>query len=216
MLPLRGSRAGAVLWLFCFQFFVAEQVARLHVRGPYSMVRNVISDLGAVHCFGLNPQAATSCSPLHLLMNTSFVLQGLLIFFGALLVRPLFPSRALWTAAFLLFELSGGALIFVGLAPEDVSGDVHVLAATLHFLCGSLAMLVLGLALLKRTKSNELAGTLSIGAGMIALAATLLLGLTQTTEWPVGAVERIAAYPLPLWLSITGLILVTRRPRVLG
>ena len=65
-------RLGAGLWLFCFQFFVGEQIARLGWAGHYSMARNYISDLGAVRCGG-----AASCSSLHWVMNASFVLQGL-------------------------------------------------------------------------------------------------------------------------------------------
>jgi hypothetical membrane protein len=67
------SRVGAGLWSLCFQFLVAEQIARLGWSGPYSMARDYISDLGSAR------------SPLHWVMNGSFVLQGFLIFFGALL-----------------------------------------------------------------------------------------------------------------------------------
>src|SRR5271156_5509570 len=41
------TKVGACLWLLCFQFFVAEQIARLGWTGHYSMRRNYISDLGA-------------------------------------------------------------------------------------------------------------------------------------------------------------------------
>ncbi len=176
------------------------------------MARNVISDLGAVYSFGLTAHETNSYSTLHALMNASFTLQGLLIFFGALLVRRRFPARALTRAAFLLLELSGLTLCIVGLAPEDVNGLAHVLAAAVHFVSGSLAMLLLGIPLLK---TNQVAGFLSAAAGTIALAATLLLGCRQTAVWsslgwPIGTVERVAAYPLPLWLSGMGLALLTR------
>ncbi len=209
----RAARSGAILWLLCFQFFVAEQIARLDVRGPYSMTHNSISDLGALHLFGFRAEEATSYSPLHALMNTSFLLQGVLIFFGAHWLRSLFSHTVLVRAAFLLFQLSALGVFVVGLAPEDRGADVHVLAASLHFLCGSLAMLLLGLALLR--KSNQLAGTVTTGAGMFALAATLLLAFGETNlwgslEWPMGLVERLAAYPLPLWLTGCGLVLLLR------
>ena len=70
-----SSRIGPWLWLCCFQFFVAEQIARLGWPGHYSMARDFISDLGSAR------------SPLHWVMNGSFMLQGLLIFFGAVLAR---------------------------------------------------------------------------------------------------------------------------------
>jgi hypothetical membrane protein len=177
------------------------------------MTHSSISDLGALHLFGFRAEEATSYSPLHALMNTSFLLQGVLIFFGARWLRRLFSRTALVRAAFLLFQLSALGVFVVGLAPEDRggAGDVHVLAASLHFLCGSLAMLLLGLGLLR--KSNQLAGTVTTGAGMFALAATLLLAFGETSVWsslgwPMGLVERLAAYPLPLWLTGCGLVLL--------
>lgn len=213
---MRTGRAGAILWLLCCQFFVAEQLARVNVRGPYSMTHSSISDLGALHLFGFRAAEATSYSPLHLLMNASFLLQGVLIFFGARGVRRLFRRTTLIRTAMLLFELSALGVFVVGLAPEDFAVDVHVLAATLHFVCGSVAMLLLGLGLLRRT--NQLAGLVTTGAGMFALVATLLLALGQTSAWsglgwPVGLVERMAAYPLPLWLTGCGLVLLRRKQR---
>ncbi len=108
---LRPPVLGAWLWLGCFQFFVAEQIARWRWRGQesggYSMTRNYISDLGALPC------TANACSPLHWLMNSSFVLQGLLIFFGAVLLRCLLP-RSLWR----LFAFAGAGVLLVGLVPE--------------------------------------------------------------------------------------------------
>ncbi len=78
------ARVGAFLWLLCLQFFVAEQIARMGWTGHYSMRHDFISDLGAA-----------SGSSLHCLMNGSFVLQGLLIFFGAMLLhRVLSQDRA--------------------------------------------------------------------------------------------------------------------------
>ena len=64
---------GACLWLFCFQFFIAEQIARLGWSGHYSMTRDYISDLGAVRC----SVSGSVCSSLHWVMNGSFMLQGL-------------------------------------------------------------------------------------------------------------------------------------------
>ncbi len=211
------ARRGSILWLLCFQFFVAEQLARLGVRGPYSMTHNAISDLGALHPFGFLAAEATSYSPLHLLMNASFLLQGGLIFFGALQMRRFFRRTALVRMAFLFFQLSGLGVFLVGLAPEDAAGDVHVLAAALHFLCGSLAMLLLGCSLLR--KNAQLPALATIGAGMFALSATLLLGFGETSAWsslgwPMGLFERLAAYPLPLWLTIFGLVMLLRDSRL--
>jgi hypothetical membrane protein len=141
---------GSVLWLLCFQYFVAEQIARLASRAPYSVARNVISDLGAVRCVVSTADAV--CSPLHWLMNSSFVLQGLLIFFGGLLVRNVFPRGKLFTVALILITLSGIGLSIVGLAPEDVHRAIHYAAAAEHFLLNNIGVALLGAALLLQSR----------------------------------------------------------------
>jgi hypothetical membrane protein len=190
------SKRGAVLWLCCFQFFVAEQIARLGWLGHYSMAVNYISDLGAAR------------SPLHWVMNGSFVLQGLLIFFGALWVRGYFP----WLTRVLL-AIAGIGVLVVGLFPEDGNARMHVAGAIAHFLGGNLAMVVLGVAWIRRSASNPEArwnSWLTFAAGSVGLLATIALGFRTSPAWTwdTGTVERMAAYPLPLWLSATGYLLL--------
>lgn len=68
------------------QFFAAEAAAIAAWRGPapYSRRLNFISDLGQVGC-GLHGTREV-CSPLHALMNVSFVLQGVGMVIAALLI----------------------------------------------------------------------------------------------------------------------------------
>lgn len=77
------------------QFFVAEAAAIAAWRGPapYSRSLNFISDLGQRTC-GLHGTREV-CSPLHALMNVSFVLQG----FGMVLAALLITSAVLRVAA---------------------------------------------------------------------------------------------------------------------
>ena len=81
------------------------------------MSMNWISDLG------------TANSPLHWVMNGSFVLQGVLISVGAILMRRLFPAKWSYRVALLLFLVSGLGVLVVGLVPEDRDAQVHRLAA---------------------------------------------------------------------------------------
>ena len=155
-----------------------------HVRGPYSMALNTISSLGALHSFGARAAQPTSSSPLHWLMNSSFLLQGMLLLLGALLVRRRFTGGLLLSATFLLFEAAGAGVFLVGLVPEDAVGPLHVFGASVHFLCGGLAMLLLGFWLLRRVPRSEFGGTFSILAGTMALTATLSLGIGLASGWP--------------------------------
>src|ERR1700712_6132391 len=74
-------RAGACAWLLTLQFFVVEAIAAARVPG-YSYATDTISALGGL------------ASPAHRLMDASFVLQGVLILAGALLLRPAPPGTA--------------------------------------------------------------------------------------------------------------------------
>jgi hypothetical membrane protein len=205
-------RLGAGLWLFCFQFFVAEQIARLGWAGHYSMTRNYISDLGAVRCGG-----SAACSSLHWVMNGSFVLQGLLIAFGAVLVRSFFPARPVYRIGLALFFIAGLGVLEVGLVPEDVNLRSHVLGAVAYFLAGNLAMVLLGLVMIRRSVCEalplRLRSWITFALGSVGLLATLALAFRGTPSWMAlgwhaGTVSRLAAYPLPLWLTWTGFLIL--------
>src|SRR5882757_886891 len=126
---------GAGWWSLCFQYFVAEQIARLRWPGQYSMSMNWISDLGAAN------------SPLHWVMNGSFVLQGVLISVGAILMRRLFPAKWSYRVALLLFLVSGVGVLVVGLGPADRIAQVQRPGVMVHLGAGNLAMILIGLAM---------------------------------------------------------------------
>ena len=204
-------RLGAGLWLFCFQFFVGEQIARLGWPGHYSMARNYISDLGAVRCDG-----GATCSSLHWVMNSSFVLQGFLIVFGTVLVRSFFPAQLVYRIALALFVIAGIGVLEVGMAPEDVNFKLHVLGAAANFLGGNLAMILLGLVMIRRSVCEapllRMRSWITFALGSVGLLATLALAFRGTPSWATlgwdaGLVERMAAYPLPLWLTWTGFLI---------
>ena len=192
------------MWLCCFQYFVAEQITRLGWTGHYSMARNYISDLGAAE------------SRLHWVMNGSFVLQGLLIFFGVVLVRDFFPPRPVYRVALVLLAIAGAGVLVVGLVPEDTNTRLHLQGAVAHFLGGNVAMILLGLAGLRGSVCDP-AGRrwkswLTFAAGSVGLLATVALGFRGSPAWiwtwDTGTVERLAAYPLPLWLTWKGYLLI--------
>jgi hypothetical membrane protein len=184
----RGTGIGFVLWSVCFQFFVCEQIARLGWPGPYSMTRGYISDLGAAR------------SPLHIVMNGSFQLQGLLIVFGAVLVRRFFPAKPVYRIALNLLAVAGMGILVVGLVPEDESARLHMIGAVANFVGGNLAMILLGLK-----NGKQWYGRATLALGTVGLLATLVLMFRSGLGSEIGLVERLAAYPLPLWLTWTGL-----------
>jgi hypothetical membrane protein len=198
-----SRRRGAWLWVGCLQYFAAEAIAAAGFRGEYSVRLNFISDLGAVRCAD-----GAVCSPLHPLMNASFVLQGALIFAGAVLVWPLFP-RGLARLALGLVAGSGLGVTIVGLAPEDAAAGWHYFGAAENLLLSNAGAALIGAALLREKRAPRAVGLFSLGFGLTGLAG--LAGLAAGLDFGFGAglVERIAAYPFPLWLAGMGVWLLT-------
>ena len=203
---MKTTPIGAVLWGLCWQYFVAEAISIAGWPGRYSLSENFISDLGAIGC----APAPGVCSPLHPLMNGSFLLQGVLIVAGALLVWPLFPRGGLWRAALLLVGASGLGVFVVGLAPEDVAPGPHYLGAAENFLCCNSGMALMGVAMARWRPETRLIGLVSLAAGLIGLAGVGLLAAHVYLGLGVGIVERATAYPFTLWIGALGLLLWRR------
>ena len=183
-------RWGAFAWVLTLQFFVAETLAALRYDG-YSWADDVISELGA------------SSSPAAALMNASFVLQGVLIVTGALLLRPALPGSAGGLAAALLTVAGVGALV-VGVFPLDDAGGVHAAGAVGYLGGSSLGLLALAHALRPR---SELLGTAVAFLGIVATAMSVFFLVGVTRFLGEGGTERGAAYLLPLALAAVGVAL---------
>ena len=103
-------------------------------------------------------------------MNASFVLQGVLIVAGAIVVWPLFPRGALSRLALGLVAASGFGVAVVGLAPEDSMPGWHYLGAAENLLFCNAGAALLGVALLRERPAPRAVGLLSLGFGLIGLA----------------------------------------------
>ncbi|HZB19450.1 MAG TPA: DUF998 domain-containing protein [Blastococcus sp.] len=184
-------RWGAIAWLLTLQFFVLETLAQARYEGPYSRAEDVISALGAAD------------SAARQLMNASFVVQAALILAGALLLRPVLLRGAGQVAPVLLGASALGVLL-VGVFPTDGNGTMHAIGAVLYLVGGGLGLIALAYAVRPR---SEALGTALALLGLVATAATafFLTGVTQYLG--EGGTERVAAYPLPLGLALTGVAL---------
>ncbi|GAB2570393.1 hypothetical protein GCM10027269_27190 [Kribbella endophytica] len=182
-------------------------VVQLGWETPYSWADNNISDLGNVHCgeFG----GRWVCSPLHDLMNVSFVLGGVLVIGGVLLTARAWPRGVVSWFVRLLLAATGGGWIVAGLSPADVNEDLHVLGgAVVIFLFGNLALLLVGLL-----PSGSITRTrwYAVGFGLLGVVAMVLHFGGHGLGIGVGGMERVTAYGVPLWLLITGISLIRQR-----
>jgi hypothetical membrane protein len=184
-------RAGALVWLLTLQFFVVETMAERRFAGPYSRTDDVISALGA------------SVSAAYQLMNASFVVQGGLILGGALLLLPALvgaPGRA---ALVLLGSAALGVLV-VGVFPTDGNGTMHAVGAVLYLVGGGLGLIALAYAVRPR---SEVVGTALALLGLVGTAASVFFLTGVTGHLGEGGTERVAAYVLPVGLTLAGVAL---------
>ncbi|MPQ99034.1 DUF998 domain-containing protein [Modestobacter sp. I12A-02628] len=181
---------GGLAWLLTLQFFVVEAVAAAGF-GGYSRVDDVISDLG------------TAASPDAGLMNASFLLQGLLIAAGTVLLVPVLKAGAARTAGGLLVVAALGVLL-VGFAPSDGNGTLHGIGAAAYLLGGGAGLIALAYAV--RPRSEALGTTLAL-LGLLGIVGTIFFATGVTGLVGEGGTERLAAYVVPLGLPLTGIAL---------
>ena len=190
--PVTPSRLrwGALAWLATLQFFVVETVVQFRGQG-HSRADDVISDLGE------------TTWPGHQLMNASFVVQGVLILAGALLLRPTLLRGAADVAPVLLGGAAVGVLL-VGVFPTDGNATMHAIGAVLYLLGGGLGLIALAYAVRPR---SEALGTVLALLGLLGTAATVFF-LTGVTHYlGEGGTERVAGYVLPIGLAVAGAVL---------
>lgn len=202
--PKHAVRVGAILWLLAAQFFLAQGVVQSAWTTPFSLSQNFISDLGNTTCapYPLDSNSYV-CSPWHALMNASFIVLGLTILFGSALLHSEFPRGWYRVVGLMLLAWAGIGIIAVGVYPENENIELHRIGAAGHFVLGNLGMAVLGIALWQAHGKRAWA-VYSIVSGVVGLVATALFITDHYLGLGIGGMERVAAYPLPLWLTLTG------------
>jgi hypothetical membrane protein len=204
----RTIRRGALIWILAIQFFIAQVIVQAAWTTPFSLTANYISDLGNTTC-GPYPIDSNMyvCSPRHALMNASFILQGAIILVGIALIARAFPAGPARIIGLVLLALAGPGSILVGMFPENVNITPHTIGAAAHFVSGNLGIAVLGGAIAAMRRQMPLA-IFSLIAGGLGLLATALFISGNYVGIGIGGMERVAAYPLPLWLIVVGIAML--------
>jgi hypothetical membrane protein len=199
--------AGAACWVLLVVFFAGQAVAQAASRAPYSLTGNYISELGSTACgpFTLATYHAQVCSPLHDVMNATFVVSGLLALLGAVLTRRAWPARRLSAAGLVLLGLGGVGQAVAGLRPENVDLGLHSLGAFFGIAGSNVGLLLLGCAVWRARRGF---GTATVATGAVGLVGFVLTGAAPEAGFAVGTVERLAVYPMVLWMIGTGAVLL--------
>lgn len=201
----RYALIGPLLWASSIQYFIVQIVAAHAWHTSYNLMQNPISDLGNTSCAEYRKRMV--CSPQHGFMNFSFVVLGLTMAVGAVLVCRLFERTNARSLGFALLMLAGAGTMLVGLFPENTVSSLHILGAALPFLLGNIGLILLGLVL----PLPRFLRWLSIFFGSMALLALVFFMTNQYLGLGIGGMERIVAYPQTIWLIVIGFYLLRNR-----
>jgi hypothetical membrane protein len=213
---IRLPLGAAVLVVNAVQWVVAEAItAAAWTDPPYSYATNYISDLGVPDC-GTQFQGRDLCSPMHPLMNTSFVLEGILFATAVVLLSRLVTGRARRVVVALAVA-HGVGMVLVGLFHGSADGAdyslaLHVGGAAVGILCANTLAIMAGS--LRGLGLPPAYRVFSIAVGVLGLLSEALTGLSTSTA---GMFERGGVYSWLLWSVVTGTLLLVRhlhRPAV--
>src|ERR1035438_284272 len=103
---------GSYLYISGIQYFLIQIYVGIKFNPTYSLAKNTISDLGNTKCGIYNLRSV--CSPDHTLMNISFIVLGITLLAGTLLIYNQIEHTNYTRIGFVLFALSGLGVILVG------------------------------------------------------------------------------------------------------
>jgi hypothetical membrane protein len=201
--------AGAACWTLTVVYLLVQPVVAAAWPTPYDLATNSISDLGVTRCGfyrQLDDRVGYACSPRHALMNTVFVLVGVLTAAGAVLTRGIWPRRRLTSVGVAFVVLAGLGVILVGLAPANVNLAVHAAGALLQ-VPGAVAPLLLGVAAWRMQRP---VAAFSLLCGAVGAAACLLYFSGGDLGLGLGTMEHLAFDPLTVWTTVLGVVLLGR------
>jgi hypothetical membrane protein len=199
----RYAFIGPVVWMLAVQYFIIQVIAAQAWKTPYSLTLNTISDLGNTTCGSVSGRLV--CSPLHGLMNASFITLGITMALGAGLIYQEFKQNTGSFVGFSFMAAAGVGTTAVGLFPENTVSILHIIGATLPFFIGNLGMIILSFAL-DIPKPLRYYTFLS---GAIALMALVFFGTHHYLGIGIGGMERLTAYPQTVWLIVFGVYIAS-------
>jgi hypothetical membrane protein len=200
---------GASCWILTVAYLLVQPVVAAAWPTPYDLATNTISDLGVTSCgshLQFDDRVVYACSPRHALMNTVFVLVGLLTAAGAVLTRAIWPRRRLASLGVAFVVLAGVGGIVLGLAPSNVNLAAHG-AGSLLQVPGAVGPLLLGVA---AWRVQRPVAAFSVLCGVVGSAASLLFFSQVYLGLGPGGMEHLAFDPLTVWTTVLGFVLLGR------
>jgi hypothetical membrane protein len=193
-------KLSSALFIFTVQYFIIQLLVALDWKPTkYSFTKNTISDLGYRSCGLLDGRY--TCSPMHELMNISFIFLGLSMLIGSIWFSKIEKNKFIKLGLYFM-AISGFGGILVGLFPENSPQALHTTGATLALGFGCIGLVIL--AGFYKFKYGLLQYLSSILATISLVSAILFLTHTYLF-FGDGGMEKMISYPQTLWLIGFGL-----------
>ncbi len=197
---------GAIFWILSTQYYFSQFIVGLGWSNPsYSWSDNTISNLGNTGCGLYGDQFI--CSPQHAFMNAAFIILGITMIGGAVLLRKHLGTTRAAVAGLGCVIAAGIGSIMVGLFPENTISALHIIGAALPFTLGNIGLILLGLSLRHIPKILRWS---AIIMGVIALCALMLFLTHIYLGLGIGGMERAVSFPLTIWLTLCGCYLLSQ------
>ncbi len=189
---LRHAAAGTA-WVLSFAYLFAEMFTAAAWSTPYSFAQDSISSLGVTTC------EVGSCSPMHDVMNSAFFALGVLTLLGALFLHRHIRSGREKKWILSLAVIIAVSTAATGLFPANDGTIIHWSAVLPGFVARHVVLVLIAWHMWHEKRLVALWSALCALVGLVG--AGLMLG--QALHFGLG--ERLALYPLPMWMAVTGM-----------
>lgn len=211
----RSSATAGICWVLAGVVYLLAEALAASAFPHYSYAGNYISDLGIpdIEMLGNRPID----SPLHMVINIAFVIQGLL-FAAAAMVAARSLKLRLRPGIFSLAVIHAVGMVMIAVVHggqhniELGLSGVHLLGALFAFLGGHLTAIIMGISLLLRYRAR-LVGIVSIVVGVTGILGIVMLQIDVQALpemiLPDGTWERIGMYAIVVWEVFVGSVLLS-------
>ncbi len=213
----RSSIAAGVLWMLSALVHLTTEAVTAAAFAGYSYATNYISDLGIPDVGEYQGRAIDS--PLHVVMNVGFVVQGALYLAAAcIVVRACSTGLGRLLVALAIVYAIGISLVGIvhgsQASDDDGSAIFHVLGAGMAIISGNVVAIAVGVGVSREHPRSPYAlASIALGAvGLVGLAMLQVDSATTRVDLLADGVwERIAVYAVTAWQLLTGIVLLTAK-----
>lgn len=199
---MKTKVVGIIFILGSLYYLVAEAISAAFFNASFvdTYIFNTISALGIPN----------SDSPLFWLMNSAFILIGLILILGNFCKFKDFISKN--RLVFYIFTLiTSFGVIIVGLihGGNPLTSGYHTLGAVMAILGGNILLVLIAISM-DEFKTYQ---KITLILGTVGLAAFWIMFFNLGNVY-MSVLERLSVYPLILWSFLTGVYLIKIQPYI--